>query len=81
MVSRWSSVRLSVGPFVHPSYSHPSVFLFQDDNLSKCQCIFTKFGLCIDIVDIWFRISNGQISSIFEGVICLKHVKIFISGH
>ena len=26
--------------------------LFPDDNLSKFQWIFTKFGSCIDIVDL-----------------------------
>ena len=30
--------------------------------------IFTKPGICIDIVDIWFVIANGQISSNFYGV-------------
>ena len=44
------SIRLSV------CYSFP------DDNLSKHQWIFTKLGMCIDIVDIWFGIANGQIS-------------------
>ena len=40
----------------------PSVrFSFPDDNLSKHQWIFTKFGMCIDIVEIWFGIANGQI--------------------
>ena len=53
MVSRWTSVRFS----------------FPDDNLSKHQWIFTKLGMCIDIVDIWFGIANGQISSNFYGVI------------
>ena len=38
-------------------------FSFPDDNLSKHQWIFTKLGMCIDIVDIWFGIANGQISS------------------
>ena len=38
-------------------------FLFMDYNLSKCQWIFIKLGLCIDIVEIWFGIANGQISS------------------
>ena len=38
-----------------------SVFLFPDDNLSKCQWIFTKLGVCIDIVEISFWIANGQI--------------------
>ena len=43
-----------------------SVFSFSDDNFSKYQQIFTKLGICIDIVEIWFRFANGQISSIFD---------------
>ena len=49
----------------------PSVRLFvrlyfvSDDNLSKYQWIFTKLGMCIDIMEIWFGIANGQILSIF----------------
>ena len=31
---------------------HPSMFLFKDDNLSKCQWIATKLGLCIDIMEV-----------------------------
>ena len=39
----------------------PSVrFSFPDDNLSKHQWTFTKLGMCIDIVEIWFGIANGQ---------------------
>ena len=50
---------------VHASV-HPSVhFSFLDDNLTKHQWIFTKLGMCIDIVEIWFGIANGQISSNF----------------
>ena len=57
---------------------HLSVcILFPDDNLSKHQWIFTKLGMCIDVVEIWFGIANGQISSNF--VICPRHVHIFIS--
>ena len=56
MVSRWTSVCLSVRP--------SSVrFSFPKDNLSKHQWIFTKLGLCINIVEIWFGIANEQISS------------------
>ena len=40
-------------------------FSFPDDNLSKHLWIFSKLGICIDIVKIWFGIANGQISSIF----------------
>ena len=56
------------------------IFLYPDDNLSKRQWIFTKLGMCIDIMEIWFGIANGQISSIFDGVICPRHAHIFVSG-
>ena len=68
-------------PRVRPSVVRPSVrFSFPDDNLSKHLWIFTKLGMCIDIVEIWFEIANGQISSIFDGVICPRHAHIFVSG-
>ena len=73
-------VRESVRASVCPSYIRLSVFSFLDDNLSKHQWIFTKLGMFIDIVEIWFGIANGQISSIFDGVICLRHAHIFVSG-
>ena len=63
---------------VHPSVVHPSVCLyFAYDNLSKYQCMVTKLGMCIDIVEILFGIANGQILSNFDGVICPRH--IFVS--
>ena len=63
------SVRLSV---VRPSV-HPSIrILFPDDNLSKHQWILIKLGTCIDMKEIWFGIANGQISSMFDRVICLQ---------
>ena len=46
------------------------IFSFPDDNLSKPLWIVTKRGMCIDIVEVWFGIANGQISSNFELVIC-----------
>ena len=42
-----------------------SVFSFPDNNLSKYQWIFTKAGMSINIVEIWFGIANWQISSVF----------------
>ena len=39
---------------------HMSIFLFSDNNWSKCQWIFTKLAVCIDIVEIWFGIAHGQ---------------------
>ena len=62
MVSHWLSVRLSVSLL----YFRLSVFSVPDNNLSKCQWIFTKLGMCIGIVEVWFRIANGQILSIFD---------------
>ena len=56
------------------------IFAFPDDNLSKHQWIFTKLGMCIDIVEICFGIANGQILSDFYGVICPRHAHIFVSG-
>ena len=49
------------------------IFLFPDDNVSKCQGILTKLGTCIDIKEIWFGIANGQILSVFDRVICPQH--------
>ena len=57
-----------------------SVFSFPDDNFSKYEWIFTKRGICIDIVESWFEIADGQIWSVFDRVICPQHVHIFISG-
>ena len=42
------------------------IILFTDDNLSKCQVILTKHGTCIDIKELWFGITNGRISSVFD---------------
>ena len=55
-----------------------SVFHFR--MMSKHQWIFIKLGMCIDIVEIWFGIAHGQISSIFDRVICPRHSHIFVSG-
>ena len=70
-----------VGRPTCPSVVRPSVrFSFPDDNLSKHQWIFTKLGMCINILEIWFGIANGQISSIIDGVTWPRHAHIFISG-
>ena len=51
---------------VRHSVARPSVrFSFPVDNLSKHQWTFTKLGMCIDTVEIWFGIANGQICQIF----------------
>ena len=43
------------------SITYPAVLSFPDDDLSKCLWIFTKLGVCIDIVQIWLGIANVQI--------------------
>ena len=48
------------------------IFSCPDDKLSKCPGILTKLGTCIDM-KIWFGIVCGQISSMFDRVICPRH--------
>ena len=52
------------------SASNMSEFSFPYDYFGKYQWIFTKLGICIDIVKIWFCIADWQISSIFDRIIC-----------
>ena len=56
-----------------------SVFSFPNDNFSMYERIFTKLGVCIDIVEICCGIADGQICQLFT-VICAGHYGIFISG-
>ena len=53
---------------------------FLDDNFSKFQWIFTKLGMCIDIVELCFWNANEQILSIFDRVICLQYIRFLLSG-
>ena len=48
------------------TFCNMSTVSFPDDNFSKCQWIFTKLGMCTDIVKIWFGIADGRILSIFD---------------
>ena len=54
------AVRVYVRLSVCPSVVLPSVLSFPDDNFSKYQCIFTKLGVCIDIVKIVFGLLKGK---------------------
>ena len=60
IVAGYYGFTLDVRVSVHPSVIH--LISFPDDNLSKHQWIFTKFGICI-VVGIWLGIANGQNSS------------------
>ena len=66
--------------FTELSARDTPIFSFPNDNLSKRQWIFTKLGMCIDIVEIWFWIAYRQILSNFDGVICPRHANIFVFG-
>ena len=57
-------------------YIRPPVISFPNDNLSKCQLIFTKLDVCTDIVRIWFGIVYRQIS--FYTIFSLQHFKQLI---
>ena len=58
---------------IFDSYTSYVQIFVSDDNLRKYQWVFTKLGMYIDIVGIWIAIANGQISSIFDRVICPSH--------
>ena len=70
IVAYYYGIRLAVCPSVRPS-----IFSFPDDNLCKCQWTSTKLNVCIDIVEIWFGIVNGQILSIFDSY--LPTIRLF----
>ena len=53
------------------SWVRPSVRISLSDD--KHKWIFNKFGICIDIVEIWFGIAHRKISSTFDRVICPRH--------
>ena len=71
---QWQGImvsQLSMCPSICRTSIRPSVPIsFTDDNLNKYQWLFTKLGVCIEIVAIWFEIAKGQISSVFDRVIC-----------
>ena len=63
MVSRWClGVCLSIHPFVMHLSVCPSIFSFPEDNLSKCQWIFTKIGVCIDIIKIRAQLFKASLA-------------------
>ena len=59
----------------HCQSVHP-YFVSGCDNLSKHQWVLTKLSMCIDIVEVWFGIANGQFLSNFDRVICVRHTHI-----
>ena len=45
-----------------------SILPFQDNNLRKSQQIFTQLDIRFDIVEIWFGIAIGYLSSFLIGL-------------
>ena len=67
---------MSVCPSAHPPVCPSVRFSFPDDILRKHQWIFTKLVICTGIVEIWFKIANGQIYQ-FLTVLSACHMSIF----
>ena len=63
------------------SVHHTFIFSFPDKNVSKTQWIFTKLGVRIDDVEVWFGIANGQKSSLSESSACHTSVFSFPDGN
>ena len=63
----WYSLFIRI-PSIICTYVRLSIFLFRMITWVNINGSITKLGMCIDIMDIWFGIANGQISSIFYGV-------------
>ena len=59
--------------FTELSAGDMSIFSFLDDNFSKYQWILTKLGMCINIMEIWFGMADGQMSSIFDSYLPTTH--------
>ena len=70
---------MSVYLSVFWSVVHLLVSLFSDNNLGKFQWLITKLGFSINIMDIWFRVANGQILIIFGGIIVSCFYKTIFS--
>ena len=59
IVITWFRIAYGQTSSIFDSGICPGQVLFPDDNFSKYEWIFMKLDMCIDIVDICFRIANG----------------------
>ena len=53
-------------PSIRPSTCSSVRFSFPDDNLRKHEKIFTKLGMCIDIVEMGLGLLMGKFRQIFK---------------
>ena len=58
-----------------------SVYLFQDNNVSKYQWIFTKLGMCIDIMEIWFWLQIGKLRQLLTELTAHHMIMVVLSFH
>ena len=78
IVAGYYSFMLDVHVSYHQSICCTSVSVsFLDDNLIKCQWIFTKLDVYIGIVETWFGIANDQILSSFDWSACYPSIFLF----
>ena len=68
MGSCWSSLRLSLVRL--------SILSFLDDNKRKCQLVFTKLSMCIDIVEIGLGLLMDKFCQ-FLTELSARHTSIF----
>ena len=68
IVAKYYGFTLAVCVFICLSVICPSVFLFQDINFSICQWIFTKLGMCIDILEICLRMLLGKFGQLLTAL-------------
>ena len=68
MISHWTSVCLSAHLSLSHMSVHPPIRISFPGINELTSMDFHQCGMCLDIVEIWFGIANGQISSNFDGV-------------
>ena len=73
-----SDLGLLMGKFFQFLTELFALFLFWDDNLRKYQWIFTKPGMCIDIVEICLRFLMGNFINLLTRVICPQHDSVLL---
>ena len=56
IVAGYYCFTLVIGVFIHPLVCHTSIHIFIS---WRYQCIFTKLGMCVDIMEVWFGIADA----------------------
>ena len=67
------------GAMINPQWLELPMSRMNFHGPKDVRAIEVRLYIYIDIKEIWFEIANGQISSIFYGVICPRHAHILVS--